>query len=88
MRTNRACNSQHKTNKEQQQLEQQQETQIKWEVYCSRLTKNRVLECGLQFVNYNENQQERANIDKNISRVRSHYGVSHKAIVAMIEDLL
>ena len=45
------------------------------------------MECGLQLVNYNENQQERVNIDTNITRFRSHYGVGHKAIAVMIKDL-
>ena len=87
MRTNGAHNSRHKTNEGQQQLEQQQETQTEWEAYCFHLTKDRVLECGLQFVNYNKNQQKRVNMDTNITRFRSHYGVGHEAIAAMIEDL-
>ena len=45
------------------------------------------MECGLQFVNYNKNQQRRVNIDTNITRFRSHYGISHEAIAAMIKDL-
>ena len=82
--TNGARNSRHKTNKGQQRLKQQQETQTEWEAYCSHLTEDRVLECGLQFVNYNKNQQKRVNMDTNITRFRSHYGVGHEAIVAMI----
>ena len=50
---NGAHNSQHKTNKEQQRFEQQQEDQTEWEVYCSHLIEDKVLERGLQFVNYN-----------------------------------
>ena len=72
VRTNEARNSQHKTNEGQQRLEQQQATQTEWEAYCSHLTKDRVLECGLQFVNYNKNQQKRVNMDTNITRFRSH----------------
>ena len=87
VRTDGARNSQHKTNERQQRLEQQQETQTELEAYYSHLTEDRVLECGLQFVNYNEDQQERVNIDTNITRFRSHYGVDHKAITAMIKDL-
>ena len=45
------------------------------------------MECGLQFINYNENQQARVNVDTNITSFRSHYGVGHKYIVAMIKDL-
>ena len=67
--------------------EEQQGNQTEWEAYCSRLTKERVLKCGLTFVDYNKNQQERVKIETNINRFRSHYGVGHKAITAMIKDL-
>lgn len=67
--------------------EEQQGNQTEWEAYCSRLTEERVLKCGLTFVNYNKNQQERVKIETNINRFRSHYGVGHKAITAMIKDL-
>ena len=42
-------------------------------------------QCGLQIVNYNKN--EKKNIDTHITRFRSHYGVGHEAIAAMIKDL-
>ena len=39
--------------------------QTEWETYCASLTKERVLECGLEFANYTKNQQDKVNIETN-----------------------
>ena len=61
--------------------------QTEWENYCASLTKERVLDLGLEFANYTEYQRNRVRIETNRKKFRAHYCIGAKAVVALIKDL-
>ena len=44
--------------------------QTEWEIYCASLTEERVLELGLEFVNYDKYHQDMVKMETNQSKLR------------------